>query len=712
MSSEKIKLLYIGGYSRSGSTLLLRFLGQMEGFVAVGELWDIWSRSFTENQLCGCGQPFRQCEFWQKVVAEAFGGFENVNAQAIQSLRRSVQSNHHLPFLALPALQPPGYRERLNHYASILGRLYQSIQRVSGGKVIVDSSKVAPYAFLLNQMDNLDLYVVHLVRDSRATAYSWQRKKVRPEIHWKTAYMDQYGPVRSALEWNIMNGLLHSLKYSNAKYMRIRYEELVQEPRQVLSRLLAGMGCESPPDADFLNGDHVVRLDVNHTVSGNPNRFEQGAVTIRPDVEWQEKMTKGRKRLVTALTWPLLNHYGYMNHHGSVADRGTVKRTENVQQPDKESKTQKTPLRILMVTARYLPHIGGTEIHTYEVARRLTAAGNKVTVLTTNPGSLQTTVEYSDGLQIIRVPAWPNHNDYYFAPSIYQFIQQRCWDVVHCQGYHTLVAPLAMLAAWQAKIPYFVTFHSGGHSSWLRNALRPLQRALLRPLLARAVGLIGVSQWEADFFREHLRLPDKQFTVIPNGSYLPKVENQTSQLNDETLIVSIGRLERYKGHHHVIEALPTVLKHCPGVRLRIVGSGPYEAALRQLANDLRVLDRVEIKAVAASDRDGMSALLLGSSLVILLSNYEAQSISVMEALALGRPVLVADATALHELAASKLARATPLGSTPEEVAAAVLDQLRRPLIPYNPVLPTWDACTRDVLTLYRDTLNQNLSCAS
>src|SRR5262245_27937716 len=116
MSEQKVKVLYIGGYSRSGSTILLRLLGQMDNFAAVGELWDIWRRSFTENQLCGCGQPFRECEFWRAVVQQAFGGFEHVDPQAMQALRHSVQSNHHLPFLALPFLQPPAYRERLSRY--------------------------------------------------------------------------------------------------------------------------------------------------------------------------------------------------------------------------------------------------------------------------------------------------------------------------------------------------------------------------------------------------------------------------------------------------------------------------------------------------------------------------------------------------------------------------------------------------------------------
>lgn len=711
MTKDRVKVVYIGGYSRSGSTLLLRLLGQMEGFVGVGEVWDIWQRSFTENQLCGCGRPFRQCEFWQAVVEQAFGGFEAVNVEAMQLLRRSVQSNHRIHFLALPFLRPSKYEKELSAYAGVLGELYRAIHQVSGGKIIVDSSKVPPYAFVLNQVSNIDLHVVHLVRDSRATAYSWQRKKIRPEIHWQTAYMDRYSPVRSAMEWNVMNGLLHALKYSGAKYMRLRYEELACKPRRSILRILTDLGQE-PPDMDFFDNGHAVRLDVDHTVSGNPNRFQQGAVKIRPDFEWQEKMARGQKHLVTALTWPLLLNYGYLGRNRSVSGMEPLPSRARHQEVSQVVSTKPEPLRVLLVTARYLPYVGGTEIHTYEVAQRLAAAGNQITVLTANPGQRHRAIEQSEDVEIVRVPAWPEGRDYYFAPAIYSIIRQGDWDVIHCQGYHTLVAPIVMLAAWRAKIPYVVTFHSGGHSSRLRNALRPLQQVMLRPLLARAAGLVGVSRWEADFFQERLHLPGEQFSVIPNGSYLPDVENLSAIDSNGTLIVSVGRLERYKGHHRVITALPQVLEQCPGVRLRIVGSGPYEAALRQLASNLGVADRVEIKAVSGSDRKEMASVLMGAALVILLSDYESQGISVMEALALGRPVLVANTTALHELAASGLARATSLGSTSEEVATAILEQLHEPLIPLSAKLPTWDTCAGELLALYRRAVTKRSSCAS
>src|SRR6202008_2842959 len=107
--------------------------------------------------------------------------------------------------------------------------------------------------------------------------------------------------------------------------------------------------------------------------------------------------------------------------------------------------------------------------------------------------------------------------DYYLAPEMRSIIKQAKWDLVHCQGCHTFVPPLGMLAAREAHIPYVLTFHTGGHSSNMRNKIRDLQWNLMRPLLAHASMLVGVSRFEADYFRTLLHLPAERFTVIPNG---------------------------------------------------------------------------------------------------------------------------------------------------------------------------------------------------
>lgn len=369
------------------------------------------------------------------------------------------------------------------------------------------------------------------------------------------------------------------------------------------------------------------------------------------------------------------------------------------------------PLRVLMVTPHYLPHVGGTEIHTYETARRIAAAGHDVTVLTTNPGGRLGSNEDAEGVRVIRVRSWPDGRDFHVSPQIYRAIAGGDWDLVHCQGIHTFVPPIAMLAAARSKTPHIVTFHSGGHSSGVRNRVRDVQWRLQRPLLSRAQRLIGVSRFEAEWFRRQLRLPSDKFVIIPNGAQLPESTDQMQTQLHETLIVSVGRLERYKGHQRVIAALPHVLAHKPEVRLRVVGSGPYESALTQLAMELGVSERVEIGAIASHDRQRMASVLSRAALVTLLSDYESQGIAVMEALKFKRPVLVSNTTALEELAERGLARSIALDSTPQDVARAILGQLDQPLIPADIDIPSWDDCAARLLAVYQDVV-RSARCAS
>ena len=375
-------------------------------------------------------------------------------------------------------------------------------------------------------------------------------------------------------------------------------------------------------------------------------------------------------------------------------------------------------LKLLMITPRYFPHMGGIETHVHEVGRRLVRQGVSVTLLTTEP--LEQYHQFSrqsedEGMRVVRVKAWPPRRDYYIAPEILSLVKRGTWDLIHCQGCHTFVAPLAMLAARRANIPYVVTFHTGGHSSSFRNNIRGIQWRLLRPLLTRASMLIGVSRFEADYFRQVLRLPSRQFRVIPNGSASPALAPSapSSRTSSQTLIVSVGRLERYKGHQRLITALPRIRERSPDAHLLILGAGPYEANLRQLARQTGVADAVEIRAVPPGDRQGMAEILSQAALFALLSEYEAHPVAVMEALALRRPVLVADTSGLREIAQQGLARAIPLRSTPEEVAQAALQQIEEPLVaPAHFTLPTWDDCAQQLRETYAGILAGREQCAS
>src|ERR1700733_6161120 len=128
-----------------------------------------------------------------------------------------------------------------------------------------------------------------------------------------------------------------------------------------------------------------------------------------------------------------------------------------------------------MVTARYYPYLGGIETHVREIGKRIVALGHHVTVITTDTSRRLPEREIDEGINVKRVKAWPKNRDYYLSPQLYREITQSDCDIVHFQGWHTLVPLIGMLAAIRRGIPFVLTFHSGGHSSRLRNAIRGAQ---------------------------------------------------------------------------------------------------------------------------------------------------------------------------------------------------------------------------------------------
>jgi glycosyltransferase involved in cell wall biosynthesis len=355
-----------------------------------------------------------------------------------------------------------------------------------------------------------------------------------------------------------------------------------------------------------------------------------------------------------------------------------------------------------MVTPRFFPDTGGVETHVAAVASRLAARGHSVTVLATDiTGELPPRDEWK-GVSIERERAWPRRRDYYFSPGIYRRVRDGGWDLVHVQSYHTFVAPLAMAAARSSSTPYVVTFHGGGHSSKVRESLRGVQFALLRPLLAGAAGLVALTESELDANSRRLRLSRDRFVLVPNGSDLPaRPRERTAESAEGLLVASIGRLERYKGHQHVISALPAIRRERPDARLWVAGSGPYRDALERLADRLGVADAVEIRAVAAEDRAGMADELSRVDVVVLASERETHPIAVLEGLSLGCRAVVADSPGLRELGEQGLARVVSRPERPEELARAVLDEADAPPRRSGTLrLSTWDECASRLDALY------------
>jgi hypothetical protein len=307
-----VRVLFIGGSGRSGSTLLDLMLGQVPGAWPVGELSYIWLRGLRENELCGCGEPFRRCPFWSQVGLEAFGGWERLDPDESVGLRASVDRVRYIPLMVTPGAST-AYRQRLARYAELMQALYGAIHRVSGASVIVDSTKHVSTAFLLRRVPGLDLRIVHLVRDSRGVAHSWTKEMRKPEVVGGEAYLDTYRPARMGARWLTYNLLFHALRADPAIPSElVRYEDLIRRPISTARRVFDVAGLPvSDEDVAWLR-EGWVPIEPEHTIAGNPMRFQHGRMPLRLDEKWRHSMEPRDRYVVSVVTSPLLLRYGYM----------------------------------------------------------------------------------------------------------------------------------------------------------------------------------------------------------------------------------------------------------------------------------------------------------------------------------------------------------------------------------------------------------------
>jgi hypothetical protein len=313
------RVIYLAGLGRSGSTLIERLVGELPGTCALGEVVHLWHRGLVHNERCGCGLRFAECDFWGQVGDVAFGGWAKVDPLRIAALRAGVDRNRFVPLLAGPL--PSGFRHMLDEYVSYYRRVYAAAGEVAGCDAIVDSSKHPSLAFCLRKAAGFDVRVIHVVRDSRAVAYSWARRVTRPDAESET-YMRQLRPASSAAQWAGMNGVMHLLERTETPMLRVRYEDVVREPRTALREIASFAALDSGKRAlEFIEEDSSgswAEIRPAHTVSGHRVRFSRGRIRIRPDERWRTAMPAAQRHLVTAATFPLLARYGYVDltNHG------------------------------------------------------------------------------------------------------------------------------------------------------------------------------------------------------------------------------------------------------------------------------------------------------------------------------------------------------------------------------------------------------------
>ena len=303
VDGSRTKVLYVMGRGRSGSTIFANVLGQHDGFVAVGEVRYLWDPVVKNSGTCACGEMVSACPMWSKVL-ELIG---DMPIQDVVRWQNEVVAERNL--WKLLRYSNDGSWPALENYRSVMSRVYHALAEVAGASVVVDSSKRPSYAAFVRLLENCELYCIQLIRDPRASAYSWGTRR-----HASAFGADKEVKRRNALDstirWDVLNLEAELLlrRMPPERKMRLRYEDFVAAPRATADRVTTFV--EHPAKSPFL-GDDTVELTPNHTIAGNPSRFSTGELVIRDTGEWRTNQKPGHRLVATAVALPYLLRYGY-----------------------------------------------------------------------------------------------------------------------------------------------------------------------------------------------------------------------------------------------------------------------------------------------------------------------------------------------------------------------------------------------------------------
>lgn len=293
MKKNKIPVVYIVGRGRSGSTLLENLIGESNELFPVGE-FRLWHKCFNEKYTCGCGASNKNCKFWSEV-------FSIYSEETIENYRNL--------FLSIMGYKKQFFLKKDDNQKELLiaiAELYRRIHEVSGGKVIVDASKNPYFGYLLSQIEEIDLKVLHIIRDPRAVTFSWIRQLERADREEHELYRQKMSTTKSAMLWNASNYLSESFKgkISREQVFTLKYEEMTNDLETSLQKVFNHIGM------DFPGVPKIIR--EKHSISGNPSRLKSaGEIKIRKDQDWIKGLKTADYLLSSILTFPFLVYYKY-----------------------------------------------------------------------------------------------------------------------------------------------------------------------------------------------------------------------------------------------------------------------------------------------------------------------------------------------------------------------------------------------------------------
>jgi glycosyltransferase involved in cell wall biosynthesis len=302
-------------------------------------------------------------------------------------------------------------------------------------------------------------------------------------------------------------------------------------------------------------------------------------------------------------------------------------------------------MRILMVTKFYHPRIGGVETTVKELCEEFVRRGHRCTVVTMDH-ELRGRVMIN-GVEVIRCPVdsklLGGLNRHVWR-HLSQEVRPGMFDIVHLHSYHILLSAQSAYLCHRHKVPFIFSahYHGKGHTP-LRDLLFRSYRFAGKNVLRWSEKITCVSEYEKGLLLRDFPGLEGKVGVIPSG--IKGFPILTVERRKDTLLY-VGRVTRYKGIDHVLQAVKVLKERGKEVRLRVVGSGPEEGALHELAQQLGVDEAVTWLGDVGDDE--LNREYRSSAALVLLSAAEAYGLVVAEALSCGTPAIVAKKEALVE----------------------------------------------------------------
>jgi len=276
------------GAGRCGSTILSIILGSHPDIETVGEI-KTWpkhkglprDRNINEENY----------KFWEKILKEYMKkDAYPLDFNSLEHIYSEIEN--HLKILS--HLLGRIDTETLNHYLHHIHNLLLSIQKVSGKKVILDSSKNICRAYTLLSSNIFNIKVIHLIRDPRGTVWSFMKKGLEQETK---------NTLRAIFDYILLNGTSTLIRYMfSDKVIKIKYEDLIKEPTEIIKKILCNLNLDDGNVAEMV--ENGAEFDVNHLIDGNRIRKNKN-IRFIPDEGWKKNLPLSQRIITTILALPI-----------------------------------------------------------------------------------------------------------------------------------------------------------------------------------------------------------------------------------------------------------------------------------------------------------------------------------------------------------------------------------------------------------------------